>query len=266
MRTQTAALVGISHGTSSKRGQAVVRQLIDDVAHRLHAPASPGTAPASPPSVRLGHVDVQQPDVDATLASLPAGMGATIVPLLLSTGFHVNVDLREAMQDLDRPATLCRALGPDDRLTELLAHRLGEVGADPDRDIIILGAAGSSDTSAVRDCGTAAAMLAHHLGVTVHESYLSFAQPSVTAAVARARAEHPGRRVVVASYLLAPGYFQTLLESAGADLTTEPLLAPGRPTAPAQLVDLVLERYSQAVPVPASASVPASVAELQGTP
>lgn len=216
--------------------------------------------------MRLGHVDVQQPDVDATLASLPAGMGATIVPLLLSTGFHVNVDLREAMQDLDRPATLCRALGPDDRLTELLAHRLGEVGADPDRDIIILGAAGSSDTSAVRDCGTAAAMLAHHLGVTVHESYLSFAQPSVAAAVARARVEHPGQRVVVASYLLAPGYFQTLLESAGADLTTEPLLAPGRPTAPAQLVDLVLERYSQAVPVPASASVPASVAELQGTP
>lgn len=247
-----------------------MRQLIDDVAHRLHAPASPETAPKIPPAtrptVRLGHVDVQQPDVDTTLDSLPAGMGATIVPLLLSTGFHVNVDLREAMQNLTRPAALCRALGPDDRLTELLAHRLGEIGADPDRDIIILGAAGSSDASAVRDCEAAAAMLAHHLGVTVHESYLSFAQPSVAAAVAQARAEHPRQRVVVASYLLAPGYFQTLLESTGADLTTEPLLAPGRPTAPAQLVDLVLDRYLQAVPVPTSASVPTSVAELQGAP
>lgn len=76
------ALVEISHGTSSAVGQAVVRQLVDDVAGHLQQRAPRETAP----DVRLGHVDVQH-----------------------------------------------------DQLIELLAHRLEEVGTDPDQNIIILG-------------------------------------------------------------------------------------------------------------------------------
>ena len=49
-------------------------------------------------------------------------------------------------------------------------------------------------------------------------------------------------RVVVANYLLAPGFFDDLARDAGADVTARPLLVPDEP-APRELVDLVLERY-----------------------
>jgi hypothetical protein len=51
---------------------------------------------------------------------------------------------------------------------------------------------------------------------------------------------------VVSSYLLAPGYFQSIVENAGADAVTEPLIASGRP-APKLLVDIVCDRYSAAL-------------------
>jgi hypothetical protein len=61
-------------------------------------------------------------------------------------------------------------------------------------------------------------------------------------AVAAARAENPGARVVVASYLLAPGFFADLAAKAGGDVTTAPLLVADEP-APAELVDVVVDRY-----------------------
>ena len=41
---------------------------------------------------------------------------------------------------------------------------------------------------------------------------------------------------------MAPGYFHALARNAGADLMTDPLLAPGEDPAP-MLADLVLDRY-----------------------
>ena len=49
--------------------------------------------------VRLGHVDVQQPDVAASLDAIPEGTPVVIVPLLLSAGYHVRVDLIEQIED-----------------------------------------------------------------------------------------------------------------------------------------------------------------------
>ena len=66
------ALLAISHGTSSPAGQAAVSALVVAVAARL-----PDTI------VRLGHVDVQQPDVAASLDAIPADTPVVIVPLLL---------------------------------------------------------------------------------------------------------------------------------------------------------------------------------------
>jgi hypothetical protein len=48
------------------------------------------------------------------------------------------------------------------------------------------------------------------------------------------------RRVVVASYLLAPGVFHERLRTCGADAVTSPLLHPAR--VPDLLVELVLAR------------------------
>ncbi|HEY9324543.1 MAG TPA: CbiX/SirB N-terminal domain-containing protein, partial [Agromyces sp.] len=153
MDLTTAALVGISHGTTSSDGQAAVRRLIDAVETSATARSAPAASTAAAPSaVRLGHVDVQQPDVAATLGALPPSTPAVVVPLLLSAGYHVHVDLRREIDDVaDRSVRLAAALGPDDRLVAVLRRRLDEAAATPD-DLVVLAVAGSSDARAVDDC------------------------------------------------------------------------------------------------------------------
>lgn len=199
MSASTPALVGISHGTSSEDGRLAVRGLRDAVIEAVER-----RHPDAPPAVRLGHVDVEQPDVPATLASLEPGSPAVVVPLLLSAGYHVHVDLTEAVDAAtDRPVALSGALGPDDRLATVLLRRLVEAGLRDD-DRVVLAVAGSSDQRAVADS-----------------------------------------RVVLANYLLAPGYFDDLARAAGADVVARPLLVPDEP-APSELVEIVLDRYAAA--------------------
>lgn len=243
------ALAAISHGTSSPAGQAVVRALADRVRHLAVSEEAEGHPVGT---VVLGHVDVQQPDVATTLDSLAAGESAVLVPLLLSAGFHVNVDMKEAVDAAGRPAVIAGALGPDERLAAVLQRRLEEAGADLGRDTVILAAAGSSDASAVRDVGETARLLSGRLGARVQDAYLSFAEPSVPEAVRAAVEENPSGRVAVVSYLLAPGYFQDLLEAraskAGAAVITQPLLHlhEDTPQVPDELPRIVLDRYGLA--------------------
>lgn len=242
MTARTPALVGISHGTSSPEGQRAVRGLRDAV-----AAAVAQRHPDASPNVRLGHVDVEQPDVPATLASLDDGEPAVVVPLLLSAGYHVYVDLTEAVADeTSRPVVLAGALGPDDRLATVLLRRLEEAGLRDD-DAIVLAVAGSSDRRAVDDCRDQAARLAAASGRRIALGFLSAAEPRLPDAVSTARADATprGGRVVVANYLLAPGYFDDLARAAGADVTARPLLVPDEP-APRELVDVVLDRYDAA--------------------
>ena len=249
MSAASPALVGISHGTSSPDGRSAVAGLMEAVAAAL-----PEVTTVS------GYVDVQQPDVANTLAVLDEAVldetvrghasrdsqaTAIIVPLLLSAGYHVHVDLHEAARDWTGSATLARTLGPDPRLAELQHERLIEVGLTAD-DVVILAAAGSSDAGAVSECRTAADLVAARVGRAVTIGFLSAASPTLAEAIATARSEHPSARIVVSSYLLAPGYFQSIVENAGADVATGPLLAAGRPT-PHQLVEIVVHRYRAAL-------------------
>ncbi|MFF2620908.1 sirohydrochlorin chelatase [Oerskovia jenensis] len=271
-------LVGCSHGTNNADGQAAIRAILDDVR---------ATRPDL--DVREAFVDVQQPEVAdvVTQAVAPPAAGegpggaAVVVPLLLSTGFHVNVDITEAVSPEHEgrgpehgPATAARALGPDPRLAEILADRLTEAGVRP-HDAVVLAAAGSSKAGAARDVEAVAEFLrAHHDGpVTV--GFGAMATPSVRDAVAAARAalatsaapgeattvdgepagethaapsgsdveaaRARGPRVVVAAYLLAPGFFHDRLLETGADLVTAPLAPDARLTA------IVLDRYAEGV-------------------
>jgi len=197
-------------------------------------------------TVRLGYVDVQHPDPAETLDAIEPGRKVIVIPLLLSAGYHVHVDLTDAVQaQPNRPTVLTGALGPDDRLTDLLRLRLEEAGLKDD-DVLVLAVAGSSDARAVADCHVVAERLAAASAREVRLGFLSAASPRLSDAVAAARVAHPDRRIMVSSYLLAPGYFQSLVEAAGADAVTEPLLlATG--TAPAQLVDVVASRYFDAI-------------------
>ncbi|MDD9208189.1 CbiX/SirB N-terminal domain-containing protein, partial [Georgenia sp. 10Sc9-8] len=133
------------------------------------------------------------------------------------------------------------ALGPDIRLAHQLARRLHEAGLGPD-DAVVLGAAGSSDPRAVADCESMGRMLAGLLGREVRCGYLSAARPSLPDAVSQER--QSGRRVVVATYLLAPGYFADRAADCGADVVTAPLLVPAQQPHE-DMVELVVERYRQ---------------------
>ncbi len=234
MTATESVLVLPSHGTGDPVGQGAIRALVDAVAARVDVPV-------------LGcFVDVQQPDVQATLALAPGGAPLVIVPLLLSTGYHVRVDVTEAALSVaPRQTEVTPALGPDDRLVDLLALRLQEAGLRS-TDQVVLAAAGSSDPDAVADCTEVAAALARRLGTDVTVGFLASAEPRLDAAISTARGAHPGRRIAVATYLLAPGYFARLAAAADAELVTAPLLTAGRPPAES-LVDLVIDRYSWAV-------------------
>lgn len=223
-------LVACAHGTREPAGRRVVGALVA----ALRA-SRPGLA------VSAAFVDVQPPRVADVVAGL-GGRPGVVVPLLLSGGYHVHVDVARAVRSSSAVASA--ALGPDDRLTALLVDRLREVAATPG-DAVVLAAAGSSDRRAVADVERVRDGVRALWDGPVSTGYGAKAVPSVPDALAAARAEHPGRRVVVASYLLAPGFFHDRLLASGADLVTAPLGRPGEPV-DHRLVDVVLDRYDAA--------------------
>ncbi|WP_243075823.1 sirohydrochlorin chelatase [Microbacterium sp. SS28] len=226
------ALLAISHGTASPEGQAAVAALVDAVAARL-----PDV------TVRLGHVDVQQPDVAASLDALPDGAPVVIVPLLLSAGYHVRVDLKEQIAGRG-DITIAPALGPDARLVDTLIERLAPLDLT-DGDDLVLAVAGSSDDRANEDCRAIGRMLGERLRRDVGVGFLAAADPRLGEAVAAAQAAASGR-VVVANYLLAPGYFHDLaVRLSGTSPVARPLLDDDAPAA--SLVDLVIDRYRSAL-------------------
>ncbi|HAM27229.1 MAG TPA: cobalamin biosynthesis protein CbiX [Microbacteriaceae bacterium] len=231
MRTPgTPVLLAASHGTNDRAGQDAVARLVGAV-----SAATPHT------TVRGSFVDVQQPGVAESLGVLDRDESVVIVPLLLSAGYHVRVDLAEAASRAAQgDVRVTGALGPDERLTGVLAARLHEAGLRP-TDNVVLAAAGSSDASAVADCHRVSRQLAALLERPVTVGFLSAAEPRLRDAVDAVRAASPGR-VVVASYLLAPGYFAGLARSAGADVVSAPLLGEhGDP--PTALVEIVIDLY-----------------------
>ncbi|WP_225753500.1 sirohydrochlorin chelatase [Actinotalea sp. Marseille-Q4924] len=250
-------LVGCSHGTDDAAGRAAIAAILDGVRRRRpHL------------DVREAFVDVQQPEVADVVADAVidrdtsaaggdagAGAGAVVVPLLLSAGFHTHVDVARAVAGVPG-AVASGTLGPDERVVAVLADRLHEAGTRPG-DAVVLAAAGSSDprsSAAVEAVADALRRLWPHGPVTV--GYGSAATPTVPEAVAAARADlgqdrgARGGRVVVASYLLAPGFFQNRVLRAGADVVTAPLAPDER------LVDVVLDRYDCAAAAAAGACLP----------
>jgi sirohydrochlorin ferrochelatase len=207
-------LLAVAHGTRSVAGQAQIRELVDRVACRR-----PDL------DVRLAFADVQQPRV----ADAIRGLRAVVVPLLLSSGYHVRVDIAAAVAAADAVATA--PLGPDPVLVESLRRRIG------DTDAVVLAAAGSSDPGWRAGIADVAARL------NAHVAYASGAELRVPDVVAGLRARG-ARRVTVAAYLLAEGLFYRSLHRAGADVVTPPLCAD-----PA-VVDLVLARYEHLTSVP----------------
>jgi sirohydrochlorin ferrochelatase len=217
------ALLAVAHGSTNPAAADVIRKLAGQVG-RL--------APMLDVHVAfLGHAE---PSLPAELSA--AGSGTVIVPLLLSSGYHVSTDIAEAA--CSAGARVAAPLGPDQLLLIALTARLAEAGV-PGGTPVVLAAAGSSDPAGAADVEQQAELLAAQLDAPVLAGYLSAARPTVAEAVERLR-EQSGKPVAVASYLLAPGHFSDQLAACGADWVTDPL--GGHPA----LAGVVVDRYRTA--------------------
>jgi sirohydrochlorin ferrochelatase len=232
------ALVAVAHGSRDPRAVRTVTALLDRVRE-----LRPGL------DIRLGHIELNEPLLGDTLAALPDGTPAVLVPLLLSRGYHVRHDLPQAAAALPgADIRVARPLGPHPLLAEALADRLAEAGWRPedgrsDSAGVVLASAGSRDPRSAEDTRRMAGMLAERLGtVPVVAAYASALAPTVPEAVKalEARGRH---RIAVASYFAAPGLFSTRSAAAAPGLAAEPL-----GTHPA-LARLLLHRYDEALSV-----------------
>lgn len=222
-------LIACSHGTRFEAGRTAIRALVEEVRALL-------------PHVRVeqAFVDVEQPEIADVVARAAADGPAVVVPLLLSTGFHTEVDVARAVRPFPH-VVQAPPLGPHDLLAEVLVSRLTEADAGAhEGDHVVLAAAGSSKPEAAADVEEVAVRLRRLISAPVSVGYAAGAEPRIPAAIAAARAAG-AERVVAASYVLAPGFFADVVRDAGADVVTAPLGADRR------VAEIVAERYRAGV-------------------
>lgn len=174
--------------------------------------------------MQIGYLDHGPP-----LIAEVVDASCVVVPLLLSGGYHVRVDIPAQAPG----CTIAAPVGPDPLLAVALADRLREAGYDSAAPVV-LAAAGSNVEEARADARAAAAHLATQLDVEVSVAFLAGGEPKLAEVHADA----------VASYLLAPGVFHDLASASGAEVVSRPI---GDHPVVAQVV---LARYDEAAQVP----------------
>ncbi|MCX4980751.1 sirohydrochlorin chelatase [Streptomyces sp. NBC_00572] len=230
-------LVAVGHGSRDLRARATLGRLLERVRE-----LRPGL------DVRLAHIELNAPLLDATLTELAAeGRDALLVPLLFAPGHHVTHDLPAALAAVPGlRARVAEPLGAHPLLVEALADRLADAGWTPEDGTsgaagVVLASAGSRDPRSGAELRRIAALLGERLGgVPVVPAYASAAAPTVSEAV-RALAARGRHRVAVASCFTAPGLFATRAAAHAPWIASAPLGAH-----PA-LARLVLHRYDTAL-------------------
>ena len=213
----------------------------------------------------LGHA---APSVPQVMRTFGPDAQVTVLPLLLTAAYHSKTDIPRVLARVGTRArvTYGEPLGPHPLLLRALERRLAE--ADPaapearGHTGVVLAAAGSSDPEANATIARLAAQWQARAGwFAVRPAYASPAaaggQGSTAAAGGQGSAAGPGpaqavtellragaRRVLVASYLLAPGLFADRIRdtslAAGAAA-----ISPALGASP-ELADVVLDRYQEA--------------------
>jgi sirohydrochlorin ferrochelatase len=210
-------LITVAHGTRHPTGNGVARELTSLAGSRLGVDAV------------TAYVELSEPLFADVIAGLTEP--AVVVPLLLSTGYHVTVDLPRAAESARVQVSLGAALGPDPQLAVAQAERLREAGAIPGQRVVLV-AAGSQDPAALPDVEAATVMLAEEWGGEVALATLGGGGPRPAEVV------RPGD--AVSPYLLAPGHFaeRAREESLGAAVVADVIgVHPA-------VVDLVVSRAS----------------------
>ena len=231
-------LIACTHDSHDEAG----RQVLEELVRRIDALVEPTVHQAA---VAGG---------DATLArfakELPTDRPGIVIPLLLSTGYDMEFELRRISgrfwersekEGGRNELHVCASLGPSVRIARIQARRLQEAGWRPG-DAVVMGATGVSAADGLAAAEQQRTYLQSLLGVPVGLGYgSSTASPSIEEAVEAARRDG-AERVAVVSYLLAAGPLQDRLAQAGADLLTAPLLQEEHPQDGAVIAELAVSR------------------------
>jgi len=237
-------LVAVAHGSQDPRACATVGELMAMVAERARRRG------LGAPDLRTAYLGHAPPSLPQVMSTIEAGRQVRVLPLLLTAAYHAKTDiprlLTRVASDFPR-LQVCYGdtLGPHPRLLRALERRLAEEDPDGDRARtgVVLAAAGSSDPEANASIGRLASQWQDRAGwLAVRPAYASAADPSPAMAVTGLlQAGVP--RVVVATYLLAPGLFadriRTSSLAAGATAVSPALGAC------AEVADVLLDRFAE---------------------
>jgi sirohydrochlorin ferrochelatase len=246
------ALVAVAHGSADPRAAAAIGELIPLVARRA---ADRGL---SVPDLRVAYLGHAAPSVPRVMRTFGPHTEVTVLPLLLTAAYHSKTDIPRVLARAGTArlnVTYGAPLGPHPLLLRALERRLPETALqNPAETGVVLAAAGSSDPGAnATIAGLAAEWQAAGGWFAVRPAYASPAAAggqgaTVSPAPAQVVTEllrDGARRVVVASYLLAPGLFadrirDTSLAAGAAEVS------PALGAVP-EVADIVLDRYQEAV-------------------
>lgn len=208
-------LVTVAHGTRRAGGNEIARLLT------MRAGEALGVRSVA------AYVELSSPLLSEVVPGL--GESAVVVPLLLSTGYHVRVDLPSACEGSD--VVLGRPLGPDPLLADAQVVRLREAGVEPGTPLVLV-ATGSSDAKAWCDLRQASHLLAARWGTPVRTATLTGLGPRPEEVLRAGDAVSP--------YLLSPGLFSRRL----VEICAERGVPCADVIGPQQLVvDLIAARY-----------------------
>jgi sirohydrochlorin ferrochelatase len=250
-------LVAIAHGSRDPRAGATVTELLGVARERADQHGLAGL------DIRAAFLDHAPPAPLQVLSALRDG-SVVVLPTLLTAAYHSGTDIPGLLDEAlaAQPGLRIRygaPLGPHPGLLRALDRRLAEAGQDlaqAGQTAVVLASAGSSHPAANAVIGQLAADWHAARGwQAVRPAFASAASPTPEQAVAGLI--HDGaRRVVVASYLLAPGRFADRVRerslAAGAAAVSAPLGA-----AP-DVADVLLDRYREAL-----AQIPLELRERQ---
>jgi sirohydrochlorin ferrochelatase len=241
-------LVAVAHGSSDPRAAATITELAGVVAARAHAAGLPHL------QTRVAYLSHALPSVPRVLESLAGERGVVVLPLLLTPAYHSDTDLPAVLSEAGRrlPGLRIRygqPLGPHPWLLRALDRRVAEAIAGTGSlritdTAVVLAAAGSGRPEA--NAAVAAVAAAWQLSRgwrAVVPAYVSAGTPTPGQAVAELR-DSGAAKIIVASYLLAPGYFADKIReqslAAGALAVSAPLGAA------AEVARVALARYLRA--------------------
>ena len=264
--------VAVAHGSADPRAAAALGELTPLVARRATERG------LSVPELRIAYLGHAAPSLPQVMRAFGPGARVTVLPLLLTAAYHSKTDIPRvlARAGAGMRITYGDPLGPHPLLLRALERRLpGTALENPAETGVVLAAAGSSDPEANATIARLAAQWQAGTGwFAVRPAYASPAaaggQGSTAAAGGQGSTAAAGgqgstaggqgstsgldpatavtglleagaRRVVVASYLLAPGLFADRIRdaslAAGAAAVSSALGA-----AP-EVADVVLDRY-----------------------